>query len=353
LTGGASVLVRPRPPPSPGKCDKPARNPTRGGKFFCESFMLSARGYDGGLDLRRLCELVLASEEATLHAGDLQLKLSDPSLRAESDVRVWEDGGRLVGFAFVLPSCSEFNFVVRDCERRAEVEAEVMGWAGARFRKASAERRRPAFFFTSAREFDGRRISLLARHGFTPDESHCVYMRHPLEGFIPEPELPEGFALRHLAGAHELAEYTSAHRNAFWMENFTEEWHRRVLETPFYVPELNLVVTAPGGTFAAFCFSWIEPRAGAPGGDRAGYVQTLGTRPRFRNLGLGRALLLETLRRFRALGAREGFGIVDAGNAQALRLYEAGGVRPLHKIYRCVRESDAGGGAAPGGRTSP
>ncbi|HEV3469702.1 MAG TPA: hypothetical protein VG148_10305 [Pyrinomonadaceae bacterium] len=50
--------------------------------------MLSARGYDARRDLRRLCELVLSSGETTLHAGDLQLKLSDPSLSPRNDVRV-------------------------------------------------------------------------------------------------------------------------------------------------------------------------------------------------------------------------------------------------------------------------
>lgn len=303
--------------------------------------MLTARGYERERDLRPLCELVLSSEEATLHAGDLQLKLSDPSLDPRSGVRVWEEGGRHVGFAFVQPSCSELNFVAAGGGGRAQVESQIMDWAAGRFAKAAGELKRPAFFFTGSREFDVRRISLLERHGFTRDESHCVYMRHALDGFIPPPELPSGFAVRHLAGAHELGEYTSAHRNAFWMENVTEDWHRRVLETPLYVPELNLVVTAPCGTFAAFCFSWIEPRNGPGGGARVGYIQTLGTRPRFRQLGLGRALFLETLRRFRALGARECFGVVDVGNAQAIRLYEAVGVRALHKIYRHIWQSSA------------
>ncbi|HEV2762657.1 MAG TPA: N-acetyltransferase [Pyrinomonadaceae bacterium] len=286
--------------------------------------------------MRPLCELALASDEATLHAGDLQLKLSDPSLRPQTDVRVWEEDGTPVGFALAQPSRSELNFVVKECGRRTEVETHIMKWAAGRLSEAAAEQNRPAFLFTSARESDGRRIGLLGRHGFTPDESHCVYMRHTLDALISAPGVPEGFAVRPLAGAHELGEYTRAHRNAFWMENFTEEWHGRVLETPFYVPELNLIAEAPGGTFAAFCFSWFEPRPCA----LRGYLQTLGTRPRFRNLGLGRALLLETLRRFQARGACEAVGVVDAGNVNALRLYEAGGVRRLHKIYRYVRQSD-------------
>jgi hypothetical protein len=36
--------------------------------------MRTARGYAEGRDLRALCELVAASADATLHAGDLQVK---------------------------------------------------------------------------------------------------------------------------------------------------------------------------------------------------------------------------------------------------------------------------------------
>lgn len=299
--------------------------------------MLTARGYEEADDLRRVCGLTAESDDAPLYAGDVQLKLCDPSLDARRDARVWEDEGRLVGFAFVQPSCSEFNFVVGECARRAEVEAQVMAWAAARFVEATSEQRRTAYFFTSAREHDARRGALLGRHVFAPDGARFVCMRHPLEGFIHAPELPAGFTLRPLAGEHELAEYTAAHRNAFWAENFGEEWHRRVLAAPFYTPELNLVVTAPDKTFAAFCFSWIEPRRAAPSAPVRTYLQTLGTRPRFRKLGLGRALLVESLRRFQRLGAREGFGVADAANAEAMRLYEAGGVRPLHRVQRYVR----------------
>ena len=302
---------------------------------------LRARAYEERRDSRRMCEAALASDLSTLQAGDLQLKLCDPSVNPQNDVRLWEEDGALVGLAFVQPGCSELSFVVRDCESSTQVEAQIMDWATARFNQAADAEKRQTFCFTSAREFDARRISLLHRYGFRADEAHCIYMRHALDRHIPTPELPDGFSIRPLAGAHELAEYTAAHRNAFWMENFTEEWHGRLWETPFYLPELNLVAAAPDGTFAAFCFSWLEPRPTGSEVVRRGYLQTLGTRPRFRRMGLGRALLFETLRRFQTLGAVECVGVVEGGNAQALRLYVEGGVRPLHKIYRFLRPSDA------------
>lgn len=302
--------------------------------------MLKALTSDGRPDLRRLCELVPAARSATLHAGDLQSKLCDPSLRPARDVRAWEDGGELVGLAFVQPSCSEFNLLVRECARAAEVEARAMEWALARFERAAAERGPAAVFVASAGEHDAGRAALFERFGLTPDGSACVYLHRPLDSPVPPPAWPEGFAVRHLGDARAVAAYVEARRAAFWAEGLTEEWHRRVRGAPAYVPELDLVAVAPDGTFAACGLSWLEA---APGGAKLGYVQTLGTRPRFRKAGLGRALFLETLSRLRALGAGVAVGQADAVNAEALRLYESAGVRPLHRIRRYLW---TGGGRA-------
>src|SRR4028119_1089382 len=120
-------------------------------------------------------------------------------------------------------------------------------------RRAAFERGERLIFFTSAREHDhaGERISLLERRGFTRDEHHCIYMHYPLDAEVPPSELPAGFTVRHLAGAHELRAYVAAHRNAFWMDNLTEEWRRRVLGMPDYIPELDLVAVAREGELAA------------------------------------------------------------------------------------------------------
>jgi GNAT superfamily N-acetyltransferase len=299
------------------------------------------RHYDVERDLRPMCELARASSEATLHAGDVQLKLSDPSLRAECDVRVCEEDEEVVGFAFVQPSCFELNFVVGQCARRPQIEARVMDWALARFDQIAEEQKRRVFFSTSVREHDGRRVRLLKRHGFIADEAHHVYMQRPLDLPIPAPRLPAGFRMRQLAGADELRAYVAARRNAFWMENYTKGWHRRVREMPYYKPGLDLIVIAPGGTLAAFCLSWLEPGGCAADGLTRGYIQTLGTRLKFQKMGLGRALFLETLRRLRALGADVLVGQAEGGNANSLRVAGAAGARPLHKIYRYSRASDA------------
>jgi ribosomal protein S18 acetylase RimI-like enzyme len=193
---------------------------------------------------------------------------------------------------------------------------------------------------TSVREHDEERIALLERCGFTRYEPHCVYMHYPLDAEILAPKLPAGFTVRHLAGARELRAYVAAHRNAFWMDSLTVRWRRGVLRMPYYIPELDLLAVAPDGEIAACCFCWLEGADDEAHGALKGYVQTLGTRPKFQNEGLGRAVFLEALRRLQAHGASVAVGQVDALNTQILRVCERIGVRPLHNIYRYFWSAD-------------
>ena len=303
--------------------------------------MLRARGYEAREDLRRLCRFVSESRTSTVHAGDIQLMLSDPSLDTAEDVRLWEEGGQLVGFAVVRPKCCEFVFEVNPlCARRHEVEAQLIGWAKGRMRRAAFERGERRLFFASTREDDDQRIALLERCGFTRDEHHSVYMHYPLDAEVPPSRLPAGFTVRHLAGAKELRAYVAAHRNAFWMDNLTVRWRRKLLGMPYYLPELDVLAVAPDGEVAACCFCWLEQNDEDTHGAKKGYVQTLGTRPKFQNEGLGRAVFSEALRRLQAHGASVAVGQVDALNTQIRRVCERIGVRPLHNIYRYFWSAD-------------
>jgi ribosomal protein S18 acetylase RimI-like enzyme len=215
-----------------------------------------------------------------------------------------------------------------------------MEWATGRMQRAAVGRGERLFFFTSAREYDDERVALLERCGFTRDEHHCVYMHYLLDAEIPAPKLPAGFTVRHLAGANELRAYVAAHRNAFWMDNLTVRWRRRVLKMPYYIPELDLIAVAPDGEIAVCCLCWLEQGDDDSHGAKKGYVHTLGTRPKFQNEGLGRAVFLEALRRLQAHGASVAVGQVDALNTQILRVCERIGVRPLHNVYRYFRQAD-------------
>ena len=60
---------------------------------------------------------------------------------------------------------------------------------------------------------------------------------------------------------------------------------------------LKIVVAAPDGNFAAFCGMFYQPT------HRYAYVEPVATDPDYRRLGLGKAAVLEGIRRCADLGA--------------------------------------------------
>ena len=75
------------------------------------------------------------------------------------------------------------------------------------------------------------------------------------------------------------------------------EGRRQMFDTARGRRDLKIVTVAPNGDFASFCGMFYEPQ------HRVAYVDPVATDPRYRRLGLGRAAVLEGIRRCGALGA--------------------------------------------------
>lgn len=67
---------------------------------------------------------------------------------------------------------------------------------------------------------------------------------------------------------------------------------------------------------------------------RDGAIQNLGVHPDFRNLGLGKALLLHALRGFRSAGCMFANLEVTVQNTAAIRLYERFGFRKVETLFK-------------------
>lgn len=72
---------------------------------------------------------------------------------------------------------------------------------------------------------------------------------------------------------------------------------RRMFDTPKAQRNLKIVVQAPNGEFVALCGMFFEPTHGYA------YVEPVATDPNYRRLGLGKAAVLEGIRRCGVLGA--------------------------------------------------
>ena len=76
---------------------------------------------------------------------------------------------------------------------------------------------------------------------------------------------------------------------------------QKLFDTPKARRDLKIVVQAPDGEFAAICGTFYEPAG------RYAYVEPVATDPAYRRMGLGKAAVLEGIRRCGALGARAAY----------------------------------------------
>ena len=92
----------------------------------------------------------------------------------------------------------------------------------------------------------------------------------------------------------------------------------------------GLPCTAPDGTLAAYCIAWLDPWRGRSRSN------PLGTRPEFRRLGIGRAIVDEVVRRAAERDAASVLAWGTGTNPIAVHLYESAGFssRRVLREYR-------------------
>ncbi|UBF27369.1 GNAT family N-acetyltransferase [Kovacikia minuta CCNUW1] len=290
-------------------------------------------------DLLNTCEAVDRLEEWT-SVDKLRVDLNEPDLDQSRDLRLWEDvSGTLIGFAQMwIPEPDEIQdgflyFRVLPAARNQGLETEMLTWGAALVRQLGQERGVPAKLRSGANDTSSDRIAFLEGNGFQAVR-HFYRMERSLTLPIPAPKLPSGFILRLVNGANEAQAWVD-----LFNQSFVDHWnhhelklddHLYWLNAPTYQPELDLVAIAPDGTLAAFCYSEINPEYNQRTGRKLGHVHLLGTRRGFRRMGLGRAILLESLHRFKAAGMETARLGVDTQNPSgARRLYESIGFSPV------------------------
>ncbi len=181
---------------------------------------------------------------------------------------------------------------------------------------------------------DAARIAALSARGYRQTERGLVVYGQPVPDPAPQPALPDGYTIRAVRGVAEVEPRVAVQRAAFESTWMTAERHDRVRNSPTYRPELDIVVVAPDGEFAAFALLWFDEA------NQMGVFEPLGVAPAYQRLGLGRAIMAEGLRRLAAAGARVACVETGLDHQPARRLYEATGFTLLDTDYAWTRPSD-------------
>jgi mycothiol synthase len=175
---------------------------------------------------------------------------------------------------------------------------------------------------------DTPRTSLLEQAGFTRTDDFVHYWLYDLTDPLPESTLPQGYHLSSVKESRLEAEArTALHRSAFTASRLTAAKYQAVMHAPTYRPELDLVVTTPEGELAAFALAWFDPS------NKIGMFDPVGCHADYQRRGLARAIMLDGLRKLKALGGLMAILCSSGRDAGATRFYQAVGFKQRDRLY--------------------
>ncbi len=237
---------------------------------------VSSRDYAGPADLRAMQVLAqrLWSRASYHHVGDLAWQRFEHLGREPAwRTRIWRDGEAVVGWAWLVEA-GHFYFQVDPAY--SVLFDEVFDWIEAAS-DASA-------LSTGVLENQPDLIAALQRRGYQAGSDAYPFnlkTARTLER-LPPLVLPEGYR------AASMAELGDPDARAL---------ARNVMAAWPYRSDLDWVIVAPDGRWAANCCIWLD------GANQVGELEPVGTDADFRRLGLGRGVCIAALQALRETGA--------------------------------------------------
>ena len=217
-------------------------------------------------------------------------------------IGIWEHTGEIVAVCHYEWHLGEGFFQFHPEYRH--LREEMLDYAEANLAEISKKDDRRRYLCAYINDNDPAFLALAQSRGYQKESDET----RPMYGFkIPDPfsaiNLIDGFRLTSLAEEPDWAKVHQVlwrgfdHGDDVPMNEEEFESRRAMFDTPKARRDLKIAVAAPNGDFAAFCGMFYEP------GGKFAYVEPVATDPRYRRLGLGKAAVLEGIRRCAELGA--------------------------------------------------
>lgn len=290
--------------------------------------VVGMRPYAGPEDLRAMQRLAqrVWSPGSRWHIGDLAWqRYQHLGREPEWATALWEAGGEVVAWGWAwLPG--HLGLLVDPA--RPDLAAEVLDWFATVTTAPSTT--------VTVLDAEAHLIAALERRGYArrDDPWFHSHMDRPLTD-LPRPEVPEGYRVRAVRGDEDLAERVAVHRAAWHPSRVTEGSYRDVMGAWPYRADLDWVVEAPDGRFAAYCLVWLDEH------NAVGELEPVGVEPRSRRRGLGRAVCLAALRALREAGGQRAVVYPVRGHPDhpaPIPLYRGLGFRPYARTVTHAKE---------------
>ena len=237
----------------------------------------------------------------------------------EKSLTIWESEDQQIAGVLLPVGQGEIRLHVHPHMRSAELEREML---------QEAERYLPALLESGAGMLylpvfsdDVMRQEILAQQGYLKVEGLAHHWWRDLDHPIPEMTPPAGYLIRSMGAESEHPARSWASWRAFHSDEPQEaydgdwSWYRNVQAAPLYRQDLDIVAVAQEGEIAAFCTIYYDEFT------RAAVCVLVGTAAEHWRRGLGKAVMLEGMRRLQNLGCQRVFA--SAYDPPAYALYSS------------------------------
>ena len=247
-------------------------------------------------------------------------------------IGVWDESGKIVAIAHYEWHLGEAFFQFHPAYRH--LRKEMLEYAEANLTGISKRDGRK-YLFAYVNDNDAEFQSLVKERGYKRDtQGDRPMTKFDISDPFPQITVPEGFLLTSLA---DDCDWAKVHR-VLWrgfdhgddvpMNEEELESRRKMFDTPKARRDLKIAVAAPNGDFASFCGMFYEPTG------RFAYVEPVATDPDYRRMGLGKAAVLEGIRRCAEMGADTAY----VGNE--LPIYQSIGFKKIYTSECWIRNFD-------------
>lgn len=289
------------------------------------------RNYNGQADYNLISDFLIAHHQPNNADGNWfepawEYMHNHPYLDQSSRGRIgiWEEDGVMAAFVTYESQLGEAFFQFHPAYRL--LREEMLDYAENNLAGVSSKDGR-RYLCAFVNDVDKEFVALVEARGYKrKDEDSRTMLQFPIPDPFPAVQLPEGFRLTSLAEECDWAKVNRVMWRGFNHEGEPPaseedlEGRRKLFDTPKARRDLKVAVVASNGIFVAFCGMFYEPT------NRFAYVEPVATDPDYRRMGLGKAAVLEGIRRCGKLGAT----VAYVGND--LPIYRSVG---FQKIYAC------------------
>lgn len=256
-----------------------------------------------GKDYIKIRRLLCADKDMSFSYGRWDWMMKHGCLNALeiSRIGIWEVDDEVVAAVLYDSDLGNGHFCVK--EGYAHLKEEMLLYAEKNLNKDDLFE---AFISDTDIEFQG----IAYRNGYLPTTNKECDAYFPIEERSLSYELPEGFRIASMADHYDVFKYAEVLYKGFDHEKengiFTateeeiEQYHKE-FSAPNVKKELKVIVLDSMGEFAAYCGMWYDEDS------EHGILEPLVTIPKYRKMGLGKAVVYEGIKRCKELGAKSIF----------------------------------------------